>query len=116
MRAEDEPTRLAMRLFWAGLVLRVAYMTLAHTFRMRGIEDHFQFGWEMGRIARALATGYGFADPFNGHSGPTAWTPPLYPLLLGGVFKVFGVYTLLSAWGDPGDQLCVLCRDCAGGV
>ncbi len=57
-----------------------------------------QFGWEMGRIARALATGYGYADPFTGHSGPTAWLPPLYPLVLAGVFKLFGVYTAPSAW------------------
>ena len=52
----------------------------------------------MGRIARALVTGYGFAEPFNGHSGPTAWCPPLYPLLLAAVFKLFGVYTLKSGW------------------
>ncbi|WP_232298752.1 ArnT family glycosyltransferase [Granulicella tundricola] len=98
MRAEDDPLRLPSRLFWVGLALRVAYITLAHTYKIRLILDHFQFGWEMGRIARSLATGYGFANPFNGHSGPTAWTPPLYPLLLAGVFKVFGVYTLKSAW------------------
>ena len=52
----------------------------------------------MGRIARALATGFGYADPFTGHTGPTAWVPPLYPLLLTGVFKIFGVYTAQSAW------------------
>jgi hypothetical protein len=52
----------------------------------------------MGRIARALATGYGYADPFAGHTGPTAWVPPLYPLLLAAVFKLTGVYTSLSAW------------------
>jgi hypothetical protein len=98
MRAEDDPSRLPSRLFWVGLFLRVAYITLAHTYKIRLILDHFQFGWEMGRIARALVTGYGFANPFNGHSGPTAWTPPLYPILLAGVFKVFGVYTLMSAW------------------
>ncbi len=98
LRAEDNPSRLPARLFWTGFLLRVAFITLAHTFRIRLIQDHFQFGWEMGRIARALATGHGFADPFNGHSGPTAWTPPLYPLLLAGVFKLFGVYTLKSAW------------------
>ena len=86
------------RMFWVALLARLLFMTIAHTYRMRDIQDHFQFGWEMGRIARALATGYGFADPFNGHSGPTAWTPPLYPLLMAGVFKVFGVYTRTSAW------------------
>lgn len=98
MRADDSAARLPWRLFWVGLFVRVAYMTLAHTYKIRPLLDHFQFGWEIGRIARALATGYGFADPFEGHSGATAWNPPLYPLILGGVFKIFGVYTKTSAW------------------
>ncbi|HEX6770446.1 MAG TPA: hypothetical protein VF126_00370 [Acidobacteriaceae bacterium] len=84
--------------FWAAFVVRVAYMTLAHTYRVRPFPDHFDYGWEMGRIARALVTGYGFADPFKGHTGPTAWVGPLYPLLMAGVFKLTGVYTAASAW------------------
>jgi 4-amino-4-deoxy-L-arabinose transferase-like glycosyltransferase len=52
----------------------------------------------MGRIARALATGFGFSDPFRGHTGPTAWVGPLFPLLLAGVFKLFGVFSPQSAW------------------
>lgn len=90
--------RLPWRMFWIAFAVRVAYITLAHTYHFRTFEDHFQFAWEMGRISRALATGYGYADPFAGHTGPTAWCPPLYPLLLAGVFKLFGVYTLKSAW------------------
>jgi len=90
------------RLFWAALILRLAYMTLAHTFRVRPYDDHFGFGFEAGRIARSLALGNGYADAFssllNPHTGPTAWLPPLFPLLLAGVFKLFGVYTPLSAW------------------
>lgn len=78
--------------------MRVLYIVLAHTFRIRPSDDHFEFGWEMGRIGRALATGHGYADPFTGHTGPSAWTPPLYTLLVGGVFKLFGVYTKLSAF------------------
>ena len=89
---------LPWRLFTVAFVLRVAYMTLAHTYRLRVLDDHFEFGWEMGRIARALATGFGFADPFNGHSGPSAWTPPLYPLIIAAAFKLCGVYTLKAAW------------------
>lgn len=85
-------------IFWMGFAARVLYITLAHTYHIRPGWDHFQFGWEMGRVARALATGYGYADPFVGHTGPTAWVPPLYPLLLAGVFKIFGVYTASSAW------------------
>lgn len=84
--------------FWVALGVRVLYLTFAHTYHIRPYDDHFPFGWEMGRVARALATGRGFADPFVGHTGATAWVPPLYPLLLAGVFKLFGVYTALSAW------------------
>ena len=98
LTAEDAPSHLPRRLFWTGLLLRVLYLTLAHTYRIRLFQDHFQFGWEMGRIARALATGHGYADPFVGHTGPTAWCPPLYPLLIAAAFKLFGVYSPLSAW------------------
>lgn len=85
-------------LFTTGFLLRVLYITFAHTYRIRLLQDHFQFGWEMGRVARALATGYGYSDPFVGHTGPTAWIPPLYPLLIAAVFKLAGVYTAKSAW------------------
>ncbi len=90
------------RIFWVGFFVRVLYVTLAHTYRIRAAEDHFQFGWEAGRIARALLTGYGYSDPFANaflaHTGPTAWLTPLYPLLLAGIFRVFGIYTPASAW------------------
>jgi len=52
----------------------------------------------MGRIGRALATGYGYADPFRGHTGPTAWLPPVYPLIIASAFKLFGVYSGIAAW------------------
>ncbi|MBV8631684.1 MAG: glycosyltransferase family 39 protein [Silvibacterium sp.] len=84
--------------FWAGVLVRVGYITLAHTYRFSPFEDHFTFGYEMARIARALVTGYGYADPFSGHTGPTAWVPPLYPLLIAAVFKIAGVYTPTSGW------------------
>ena len=85
-------------MFWTGLIARLLYLTVSHSYRFRPLQDHFQFGWEMGRIARALVTGYGYADPFEGHTGPTAWTPPLYPLLMAAVFKLFGVYSAASGW------------------
>jgi len=98
MKGSTPGLRLPWRMFWVGLAIRVLYITLARSYHLRPLEDHFQFGWEIGRIARALVTGFGYADPFTGHTGPTAWSPPLYPLLLAGVFKVFGIYTPLSAW------------------
>jgi 4-amino-4-deoxy-L-arabinose transferase-like glycosyltransferase len=84
--------------FWIALAARLATLTLGHFYRISPLEDHFKFGWEMGRIARSLATGHGYANPFDNPSGPTAWTTPLYPLLMAGVFRLFGVYTALSAW------------------
>jgi 4-amino-4-deoxy-L-arabinose transferase-like glycosyltransferase len=51
----------------------------------------------MGRIGRSLALDQGFSNPFNATTGPTAWEPPLYPFLIAGVFKLFGIYTHASA-------------------
>lgn len=61
-------------------------------------EGHFYFGYEAGRIARAIALGQGFSNPFHGVTGPTAWLAPIYPYIAGGVFKVFGIYTAKSAF------------------
>jgi hypothetical protein len=93
-----EVVSIPWKIFWIALFVRIAYMTFAHTWHMRAYEDHFTFGYEMGRIARALVTGYGFADPFRGHTGPTAWVPPLYPWILAADFRLFGIYSALSAW------------------
>jgi 4-amino-4-deoxy-L-arabinose transferase-like glycosyltransferase len=60
--------------------------------------DHWNFGWEEGRIARSIASGEGFSSPLFGKTGPTAWTTPVYPYLLAGVFRVFGIYTSGAAW------------------
>lgn len=54
------------------------------------------FQTETGHIAYSLATGKGFASPFQRDSGLTAWLTPIYPLLVAGIFKVFGVYTRTS--------------------
>ncbi|MGC2583399.1 MAG: glycosyltransferase family 39 protein [Acidobacteriaceae bacterium] len=85
------------RIFWIALAVRIAAMMLGHYYRISAFEDHFGFGWEMGRVARSLATGHGYASPFDHPSGPTAWVTPLYPLLLAGDFRLFGVYSALSA-------------------
>jgi 4-amino-4-deoxy-L-arabinose transferase-like glycosyltransferase len=91
-------SRFPWSIFWIALLVRLAAMTFGHYYRFSSIEDHFKFGWEMGRIARSLATGHGYANPFDHPSGPTGWVTPLYPLILAGIFKVFGVYSALSAW------------------
>ena len=62
------------------------------------INTHAEFGFEMGWTARSIALGHGFSGPFQPITGPTAIVPPLYPFLLAGIFKVFGLYTSLAAF------------------
>src|SRR5712692_5636767 len=52
---------------------------------------------ELERIARAIAAGKGFSSPLNGmDTGPTAWFTPIYPYLVAGIFRVWGISTLTS--------------------
>jgi 4-amino-4-deoxy-L-arabinose transferase-like glycosyltransferase len=54
---------------------------------------------EPARIAWALVTGHGFSSPWpNTPLLPTAQQPPGYPLLLAGIFRIFGPYTISAIW------------------
>lgn len=85
-------------IFWAAFGLRLAVILVGHTYRIRVDEQNFNFGFEAGRIARSLVTGHGYGNPFNGLSGPSAWLPPLFPLLMALAFKLFGVYSRGAAF------------------
>jgi 4-amino-4-deoxy-L-arabinose transferase-like glycosyltransferase len=52
---------------------------------------------EVSSIAAHMARGQGFSSPFLYDTGPTAWIAPVYPFLVAGIFKIFGVYTNRSA-------------------
>ena len=81
-----------------SFLLQVAAIGAFRQYHTRSGEDNFGFGFEMGRIGRSLALGQGFSNPYGGNTGPSAWEPPLYPYLIGGVFKIFGIYTYTAAW------------------
>ena len=51
------------------------------------------FQQETGNIAYSLAQGKGFGAVFRMDTGPTAWLAPVYPLLIAGIFKIFGIFT-----------------------
>ena len=54
---------------------------------------------EPSRIAWALVSGYGYSSPWpKTPLLPTAQQPPVYPLLIAGIFKIFGAYSLSSLW------------------
>ena len=95
------PKSLLRRLVPVVLVaFSIRLIVVFFTYRDLPDADKFYeaFGWEMGWIARALATGHGFSSPYWPWSGPTANQPPLYPALLSLVFRVFGVYSLTSGF------------------
>jgi ABC-type glycerol-3-phosphate transport system permease component len=84
--------------FLVALGLRLAVVPLLVGDLLNPARDHWDFGWETGRIARSLASRHGFGSPFFGWTGPTAWMGPVYPALVACVFKVFGIYSAASAY------------------
>ena len=88
-------SRAAMVLI--ALTLRLVVVAFLYPQRLDPDRDHWRFAGETGCIARSIAQGRGFSSPLHADTGPTAWMTPLYPVLLAGVFKVFGVYTKASA-------------------
>src|SRR5271155_4273887 len=83
-------------LFWMVLValfLRLVVMSFLYPERTDPYRDHWRLGGEAGRIARSIAEGEGFSNPLFGKTGPTAWLAPVFPYLLAGIFKIFGIYS-----------------------
>jgi 4-amino-4-deoxy-L-arabinose transferase-like glycosyltransferase len=55
------------------------------------------YGYELGNVASAIAAGQGFSSPlYMVHSGPTVWFTPIYPYLIAGIFKLWGIHSELS--------------------
>ena len=95
-----------------ALVVRFAVLATLHTYQLSppgGFKPGctaelprcfvgWQFAYEAGFIARWLTLGYGFASPYLLNPTPTAQVAPVYPLLMAGVFKLFGIYTNASAF------------------
>jgi hypothetical protein len=96
--SSEAPFHCPRAIFWTAFLVRVAYIALAHTYRITPFNHHFEFGWETGRVAASVAGGHGYSSPFSGDTGPTAWMVPGFTLLLAGVFKLFGIYSSLSAF------------------
>jgi len=83
----------------AAFLVRMAYCW----YSMGGIRgstlpDNLAYGGETGAIAAAIASGRGFSSPLPSiTSGPTAWLSPIYPYLLAGIFRLFGIFSYESS-------------------
>jgi hypothetical protein len=87
---------LATSLAFIVLVAMVARMTFAWDQARKippGVLAIVPFQQETGYIAYSLAQGKGFGSVFRADTGPTAWLAPVYPLLVAGIFKIFGSFT-----------------------
>jgi 4-amino-4-deoxy-L-arabinose transferase-like glycosyltransferase len=85
--------------FIAGFafVLRMALVYLESHSGPKPVRDDLPYGLELGRVARAIAAGEGFSSPLLiADSGPTAWFTPIYPYLIAGIFKLWGIYSATS--------------------
>jgi len=97
------PTHDHMRrtLFWTvvvALAIRLVVVGFVYQGFLDPGRDHWEFGFESGKIARSIVMGQGFSNPlYWTNSGPTAEIAPVFPYLLAGVMAVFGIYTKASA-------------------
>jgi len=61
--------------------------------------EYFYRYIEPARIAWAMVSGFGYSSPWpNTPLAATAQQPPVYPLIVAGVFKLAGAYSYRSLW------------------
>jgi hypothetical protein len=81
-----------------AVVVRLVAVVHFRSYDIPPERDHWDFGFEAGRIARSLATGQGYSSAaMVGPTAPTGFLAPVFPFLLAGIFKMFGIYTAASA-------------------
>jgi hypothetical protein len=103
--------RFLIGIFLLALVVRVAVGLGTESWRVPPEDDHWAFGYEMGRIAGSLAAGHGFAYPTDPPQ-PTAWMAPVYPIILAAIFRSFGIFSPESALVVLGAQAVVSALSC----
>ncbi len=89
-------------IFLVALGLRVAFLVHEARAIPGNVLAYVPFDQEVGSVAKVLAEGQGFCCLFRQPTGPTAWLVPGYPLILAGIFKVFGIFTLASFYVAAG--------------
>lgn len=112
-RSRSQPPTNAKRrstkraLLWMfGMALFVRLIIVACTFQshMNPVMTYWFMGQEEAHVAASIAQGHGFGNPLYTRTGPTAWFAPIYPYILAGFFKAFGLYTTAAC-------IAILCFD-----
>lgn len=90
---------LASPVFIAGFAfaLRMFVLHYAWLHGPTPVRYALPFGYELGKVARSITAGKGFSSPLRFvETGPTVWFTPIYPYLIAGIFKLWGIYTDIS--------------------
>jgi 4-amino-4-deoxy-L-arabinose transferase-like glycosyltransferase len=89
--------RMVLQIALVALIVRLLVAIMAY-----GGKDIVAMLWPRGvealGIARSLIHGEGFSSPFALPTGPTAFLPPVYPVMLAAIEHMFGLATKNSAW------------------
>jgi hypothetical protein len=96
LRMKNTVQMLATSLTFIVIVAMFARMTFAWDQVRKtptGVLAIVPFQQETGNIAYSLAQGKGFGALFRMDTGPTAWLAPVYPFMISGLFKIFGIFT-----------------------
>lgn len=96
----EKTQRLRRILFWmvvCGLLIRLAVGVVTVTPYLNPGRIQLVFGLEGGRIAWSIARGDGFGNPLAIPTGPSAWRAPVFPYVMAGFFKVFGIHSYSAA-------------------
>lgn len=96
--AGSSSRRLLVGAVLAALAVRLIVVALVYPGFLVPGREHWQFGFEEGKIARSIAIGHGFGTPYYGpDTGPTAEVAPVFPYIMAGIFIALGIYTKASA-------------------
>jgi hypothetical protein len=108
-------SHLSSHLIWAvlaALALRLVVVAFVYQDFLVPGRDHWEFGFEIGKIAYSIATGHGFKNPYWIETGPTAIVSPVFPYLMSSVFSLFGAYTKAAALAVLGFNSLVSALTC----
>jgi 4-amino-4-deoxy-L-arabinose transferase-like glycosyltransferase len=80
-----------------AFALRMLLLCMGARSEPNPVITNLPFGFELGQVAKAIASGRGFSSPLAIlATGPTVWFTPIYPYFVAGIFKVWGIFTPMS--------------------
>ena len=83
----------------AAFALRMAILCFVWRSDLAWARARRPYGEELGQVAASIASGQGLSSPLPlVHTGATAWFGPIYPYLVAGIFKLWGVFSAKSVF------------------